>query len=442
MDALAGFDFFADDAALNNPLSAKLQVTSARNRPHVGLSVRFQNGENATRRERLLAWLPAMLPAMLPALDAVRGCVDGEAATALDQLLAQLADDRKRWGPDPLAEGLKNLQGSWVTDTTGKDQDHIAKCTIDGKNITLKPDVQVNPLFDLETIRGTFELFGGWWPKRTIKGVRDTVSKQESGTWTALYRVTGTTLKLLLAPAGDSPLPEWKPRPDKGDREFTFQRVAIGPVSDWGDGSNGVQTRIHAFKAKYLVGEAPSFDLDVRDTHAGVAGKPWHWLGRRLADVARIEVDGVWFRTTHAVPSRYVPDRLNLGQTVETWVTIKLAAPDWILDGDNDKPQLLVLRPGKHKVRVGFDFSPSEGGLVPAAPVSGSVEIEVLTEKSIGHASDWGEPSKGSVPASGRPTRSSWRARRSVSIWTSRPAAMEAGNWPSGLLPETRPRPG
>ena len=55
----------------------------------------------------------------------------------------------------------------------------------------------------------------------------------------------------------------------------------------------------------------------------------------------------------------------------------------------------LVLKPGKHTVRVGYDFSPSEGGIVPASPVSGPVEIEILPEKAVGHASDWGEPSKG-----------------------------------------------
>jgi hypothetical protein len=56
----------------------------------------------------------------------------------------------------------------------------------------------------------------------------------------------------------------------------------------------------------------------------------------------------------------------------------------------------LVLKPGKHTVRVRYDsFSSSEEGKVPASPVSGPAEIEILPAKTLGHASDWGEPSKG-----------------------------------------------
>ena len=47
-------------------------------------------------------------------------------------------------------------------------------------------------------------------------------------------------------------------------------------------------------------------------------------------------------------------------------------------------------------VRVRYDsFSSSEEGKVPASPVSGPVEIELLPAKAVGHASDWGDPSKG-----------------------------------------------
>jgi hypothetical protein len=429
IEALAGFDFFKDDSAFDDPWTRKLELNQLPNWPHVRITVRFQNGEDATRRERLLAWLPTMLPP----LDAIRGCVDGEAAKAMDQLLAQLADERKRWGPDPLTEDLKKLQGSWVAEVPGDRlrvevvTKLIAKCNIDGKSITLKPQVQRNPLLDLETIRGTFELSRGWWPKMTIKGTRDTVTGQVSGTWTALYQVTGTTLKLLLAPAGDVPLPEWKPRLEKGDREFTFTRIANGPTSEWGEPSESVQTRIRASKAKYATNETPAFDLDVRDTHAGIAGKPWDWLAPRVGNRARVEVDGVWYRCPLDALVKLGVDRLKLGQTVEKWTTVSLANGGWATEATSEMPaRPLALQPGKHKVRVRYDFSASEGERVPAWPISGAVEIEILPDKSLGHASEWGEPSKG-VSSRIRTTKAKFAVGEAVTVDLDVKAAGDGG---------------
>jgi hypothetical protein len=87
---------------------------------------------------------------------------------------------------------------------------------------------------------------------------------------------------------------------------------------------------------------------------------------------------------------------LGFGQTVEKWTTVALTADVWATAATSEMPsRKLVLRPGRHKVRVAFEFNPSGGGVVPASPVSGPVEIEILPAKSVGHASDWGEPSKG-----------------------------------------------
>jgi WD40 repeat protein len=87
---------------------------------------------------------------------------------------------------------------------------------------------------------------------------------------------------------------------------------------------------------------------------------------------------------------------LALGQTVEKWVTVSLVDDSWATEATAEtRARRLVLNPGKHKVRIGYDFSPSEGGMVPASPVSGPVEIEILPEKAVDHASDWGDPSKG-----------------------------------------------
>jgi RNA polymerase sigma factor (sigma-70 family) len=429
VEALAGFDFFKDDSAFDDPSTRKLEPMKLPNWPHVGITVRFQNGEDATSRQRMLAWLPAMLPP----LDAIRGCVDGEAAKALDQLLAQLTDDRKKWAPDPLAEDLKELQGTWAAEVPGDRlrvdviTNLFAKCTIDGKTIVLKPQVQRNPLMDLETIRGTFELRAGTPHTMTIKGVRDTVSKQESGTWTVPYELTQRNLKLLVPPVNAMPTDGLRPAIQKSERLFNFRRQPTGAQSEWGEPSEGVQTRIRASKAKYATNDAPAFDLDVRDTHAGIAGKPWDWLAPRMGDRARVEVDGVWYRCSNDEITKLVAHRLKLGQTVEKWTTVSLANGGWATEATSEMPaRPLALRPGKHKVRVGYDFSASEGERVPASPVSGPVEIEILPDKSLGHASDWGDPSKG-VSSRIRTTKAKFAVGEAVAVDLDVKAAGDGG---------------
>ena len=120
VEALGRFGFFADDATVDDPFKSKLHIIHARNWPHAGLTVRFQNGEDAARKERLLAWLPYMLPP----LDAIRNCVDGKAAKALDQLLGQLADDRKKWDSSIDAD-WKKLQGNWIIDPKDSNLDGL-----------------------------------------------------------------------------------------------------------------------------------------------------------------------------------------------------------------------------------------------------------------------------------------------------------------------------
>ena len=388
VDALAGFDFFKDESAFADPRKARLQLMQAPNWPHVGIAVRFQNGEDASWVERRLAWLPSMLPP----LDAVRRCVDGDAAKALDRLLTQLADDRKTWAPDPLAEDLKKLQGSWAVEPPtgiqplGTIPAHptTAKCVIEGANITFKPVVQLNPLLDLETIRGTFELSAGTPRRMTIKGVRDTVSKQEAGTWEALYEVSDTTLRLVVARAGAAPPAGWKATAEQGERGFTLKRVTAGAASEWGEASNQLQARIRTPKAKYVAGEVLTFDLDVRDLHAGIAGKPWHWLAPRVGQIARAEVDGVWYRAPEIAFKKLAAHPLQFGEMVESWATVRLIDDYWIREGDEEAGgRKLILQPGKHRVRISYDFHANEGGHT-ARPVSGPLEVEVAA--AVGRA--------------------------------------------------------
>src|SRR5262245_19512330 len=384
LGVLNEFGFFDDKVA-----KEKLGLMNARNWPHAGITVRFQGGEDSARKERLLTWLPSMLPP----LDAIRGCVDGDARKAMDQLLAQLAEERKRWTPSPADADFQKLQGIWGPDDTddhlrlggrapGK---HTIKCVIEWSSMTFKPRVQLDPLLDLETFRGKFELKADRVPRQLIfKGTRDTVTTTETGTWTLLYEVTDDKLMFLLPPMGKAPPADGKPRWDQGDRQFLLKRIPTGLASEWGEASNHVQTRIRAPKAKYAASDPPTFDLDVRDTHAGIAGKPWHWLAPRVGTVARVEVDGVWYSSPDSAFKKHALHELKLGQSVERWATVTLINESWATDGPT--PKALVLSPGKHKVRVALDFSPSEAGVAAGPPVSGPLEIEVLPVVATGKA--------------------------------------------------------
>jgi RNA polymerase sigma factor (sigma-70 family) len=382
--ALNEFGFFTDAVA-----KEKLQLMNARNWPHVGITARYQGGEDAATRERLLAWLPTMLPP----LDAIRASVDGDAAKALDQLIGQLADDRKRWG-STLDEDLRRLQGAWAVDLTDDDKrlglisGQTAKCVFDGKKISLKPKVQLEPLIDLETIRGTFELQDTKPRRMVIKGTRDTVSKLEPGTWTVLYEVSDTILTLLLPPAGKDPPADAKPRHEQGDRQFTLKRTAPEAVSPWGEVSKGLSTRIRAARSKYPVGVAPVLELDVRDVPGDLGVPPARWRGHRLGTLAQLEVDGVTYKCPQDL-RKLMTQPLKPGEEARKWVTIDLGE-EWSTTGGFGGKRL-VLAPGKHTIRVGFTFymdSP-DPIFVTATPVSGPLGIEVLPARAP-HASEWG----------------------------------------------------
>ena len=266
--------------------------------------MRYQAGEDSTQRELVCPWGADMLKL----LDGIRACVDGDAGKALDRLLAQLAEERKKWAPDPVADDLKKLQGSWVAELPG-DVLHPggvhsddAKCVIDGKNITLKPEVQRNPLLDLETIRGTFELSAGTPPEDDDQGGPGHDHEAGAGHLDGAVRRDGRNAETRTP--GRQRGPAGRPWAGVGKgRTGVHLRAGRRPTSctEWGEASNKVQARIRASKAKYAAGESPSFDLDVRDTHAGIAGKPWHWMAPRVWQFGRVEVDGVWYRAGYRV---------------------------------------------------------------------------------------------------------------------------------------------
>jgi hypothetical protein len=377
------------------PEPAKVDRTA----PHALVTLRYQGGEDPTQRELVCPWGADMLKL----LDGIRACVEGDGAKALDRLLAQLSDERKKWAPDPLAEDLKRLQGSWAVHSLAEheiidpNEGPVARLTIDGKRITLKAHIQYKPRLDTDMITGTFELVeAGGSRKLVIRGTRDTISKQEQISWSLPYEFVGNQLRLVLpASVAGPPAPD----PKTGIRQLVFTRQLPATTSEWGEASHGVQARIRTAKTKFAPGQAPTFDFDVRDTHAGLAGKPWHWQAPRVGEAARVEVDGVWYKYSDRDLKKFGAEQLALGQTVEKWATVALTDDWWAVANGSGLglPMRLRLTPGKHKVRVAYDFFPSVPEAAAAAAVSGVLEIEIVTAdgRSPDTASPWGKPSEG-----------------------------------------------
>jgi RNA polymerase sigma factor (sigma-70 family) len=371
-----------------------------KNGPHATIVLRYQNGEDPTRREIVYPWRTEMLKPF----DAVRACVDGDAAKALDQLIGQLSEERKKWTPDLIAD-LKKMQGTW---TPGPDKvealggiaanKQTMKCVIDGNTITLKPQIKLDPLMDLEIIRGTFELsHAGGQRLMTIQGERDTISKVEKGTWTLHYDVTDTTLMLLLPPVGKTPPADGKPRYEQGDRQFILKRQPTGVASEWGEASLGLRARIRTAKLKYTVGDNATIDLDIRDSLPGVAGQARSFHGIR-AQVARMEINGVRYVTMHhAALKKLATFALKGGESAEPWISATLSNDTWIPEDSLDKDGLtrpLEFKPGKYKVRLGHEFLTNQDKQQLAVPMSGTLEIEFVApdEKTKGASSGWGGP--------------------------------------------------
>ena len=399
--ALKEHEFF-DDVILRVPLKQAFD----RAKPHAALTVRHQNGEDATTRERVYDWAAPLLKP----LDAVRACVDGDAAVALDRLLGQLDADRKNW--DSRESDLKLLQGSWVTDFGGVTvpPEYYAKCVIDGNKIVFKPRVQTDPVLDLETIRGKFTLEptadGKWIRGLAIAGVRDTVTKTETGEWFFPYEVTENHLTLTLTLPGGAKGTAIIGGGINGDAGITgevvyqLRLVREKGQSTWGDSAEGLRTRITAAKTTFALDENVEIALDVK---ADAISR--NWVAGRDAQLARVEVNGVWYAPQHNAMYYIPPSDLAAGSEVKRWVVVRLGS-DWVTEDSRGKTAVraLDLKPGKYTIRLKYTFWAAGGEKASATPVTGPLQIEVLDRPKGPAAGPWGEPAEG-VRLRARPAR-------------------------------------
>ena len=65
-------------------------------------------------------------------------------------------------------------------------------------------------------------------------------------------------------------------------------------------------------------------------------------MAARLGELARVEVDGVWYSGPSQGLLEAVSYELGLGQTVEKWVTVSLADKGWATEATAE-----TWRPGR-----------------------------------------------------------------------------------------------
>ena len=362
LTALKAGDFFTPPAK-----NAVVPVSG----PHATISIRYQNGDEQTRFERIYAWNPAMLKA----IDAIRVNVNGNASKVLDELLKPLAEQRLDWDRTSVEVQRRKLQGTWDLNWIEQNGNRIvsrdaigleetARCVIFGNNIALKLRVQITPRFDLDVLNGTFDMsFFTTHRVLTVDGRRERVTKSEAGKWALPFLVTDTELRILLPEDGSEPPKALLTRANRADRLLVFSRVPDVATS-WIAEGHGVAARLRTTKVRLALGEPPIIDMDLRGR------KGWN----ALHVLARVEVDGTWYVSDAEKPLLSAESERKDVDDDLPWIRVTLDG-QWVKE-TAWKREPLKLTPGKHKIRIGFRLSSPKGD-TQIEPIGGPLEFVV-----------------------------------------------------------------
>ena len=144
----------------------------------------------------------------------------------------------------------------------------------------------------------------------------------------------------------------------------------LSPITDtvppWGEAVEGVSCRIRNVRAE---GAGFHIDLDVRNR-----GKET-WALTADASFADLEMDGVWYVPRHGRPLDVLS--MIFGPGMRTDRPIPVTTDSGWKEKDppaGRAPKLLVVQPGKHRVRAAFEVSRT-GKVVRM--VSNVAEVEV-----------------------------------------------------------------
>jgi RNA polymerase sigma factor (sigma-70 family) len=394
VDALAKLDFFTT--------ASPNEEDASRKAPSASLTLRWRPEEaNETRSlRRLLDWGPLMALH----LQAVRGCVDGPAAKALDEMLAQLSEERKKWD-DELP--LTKIRGRW--ELTGQEWNlqfwpapmaTSGECVIDGETVTIKVTSDQKG-FRLPEQEFAGKIVPGGFAKAPGPRLDDPagIAIPVKGTWAlGQFRGQDAETKLIFDPKANTLKVA---SPAQATVYFVFGRKAPAvPVqkTEWGEPDNGIKTLLRAAKSVWKSDEAPELALNVYNGGPNALSLP------RLPH-CEVEVDGEWY--TQRPAERPVAGYLELGpgKVAEDAARVILDVGErstWIVNSPELILKRLRLTPGKHKVRVRCDLG-------PAKPVSNVLEIEIVDTRETG----WGEPVEGLQLRGRLAAKNTWRTDNS-----------------------------
>jgi RNA polymerase sigma factor (sigma-70 family) len=381
--------------------------------PHAKLQIAYRPDDST---EGKIVWRPLGWDlTMVRHIEAIRGCVDGAAATVLDEMLETLKDDKKKWGDEELP--LDKLQGRWPL--TGQEwngrlwpvpKGTTGECSVaaDGVvRIAISSNQDGLPLPDYEfagkLLTGAPKADADWpldnTDKRELPFMRGFRLKGEwssgkitgkESEWVLWFNSRTNTLK-VVSPARATTFYVFERKPEKPE-----PKPAPKIDGKWGgEFDNGVRTRLDVAKKTWTAGEAVDLSLSVYN--GGPVAIPMPRLPR-----CEVEVDGEWYTTSPAEAP--VAGAFVLGPAQVAPVRIKLESGKWILKSVDSKLVPLKLTPGKHTIHVACAIDKRR-------PVSNAVEIEIVDGKETG----WGEASEG-LQLRLRAAKTTWQSNEKPSF--------------------------
>ena len=353
-----------------------------RNGPHAGLTVRYRP-DGVMENKQL--WLPLDWDLkMLRHLQALRQCVDGDAARHLDAMLESLEADRKKWEDNE----------SWGAEVDG--------LQLRGRSTQAQWKAGEQPTFEID-LRNRGKK--SW----TITAVPPLVEVEVDGKWYTFsreldFKAAIRNLKageqvnkwMTVAPdktwghGGEEDEPrialDWKPGKHRVRLAYSIQGKAhlhsqvfdieiVDPKEvGWGEPVQDIQIRLRQVKTLFQPLEMPVFEIDlINRSKQEIIGE---------SSPPEIEIDGVWYKVTTGPAKPLGTNKVKAGELFHTWAAFLVAHDAWVRKDSGNKHVPLKMTPGKHTIRAAYPFTKE------IRPITKAIEYELGDPKKLG----WGEP--------------------------------------------------
>lgn len=353
-----------------------------RNGPYASLTVRYRP-DGVMENKQL--WIPLDWDLkMLRHLQALRQCVDGDAAKHLDAMLESLDADRKTWEDNESwgaeVEGLqlraRSTQAQWKAGEQPTFEIDLRNRGKKAWTITAVP-----PLVEVE-------LDGKWYTFSGVLDFKAAIRNLKAGEQVNKW--------MTVAPdktwghGGDEDEPrialEWKPGKHRVRLAYSIQgkvhlhsqlfdiEIVDPKEVGWGEPVQDIQIRLRQVKTVFQPLEMPVFEIDlINRSKQEIIGESWP---------PEIEIDGVWYKVTNGPPKSLGNNKVKAGELFHKWAAFLVAHDAWVRKDSGDKPVALKMTPGKHTIRAAYPVSKE------IRPITKAIEYELGDPKKLG----WGEP--------------------------------------------------